>query len=66
MNLFSNMNMGESEGLSDLHNLKGYRKSEIVLQELKKEYKQRDIEKRQGMKLDEHSKRLANFATELD
>jgi len=33
---------------------------------MKQEYKQREIEKRQGMKVDEHSKRLANFANEVD
>lgn len=47
-------------------NLKGYKKSEFVLQEMRRQYKQREIEKRQGMKMEEHSKRLANFANEVD
>eukprot|EP00347_Sterkiella_histriomuscorum_P022344 403330810 len=51
---------------TDVKNMKGFKKSEYILQELKKQLKQKEIEKRQGMKVDEHSQRLATFANEVD
>ena len=53
-------------GKEEVASLKGFKKSEFQLREIKRQYKQREIEKRQGMKLEEHSKRLASFANEID
>lgn len=55
-----------SLGSVDEKPLKGFKKSEFVIENLKKWYKQSEIEKRQGMKLEEHTQKLASFTNEVD
>jgi len=56
----------QNEQTDDPFELKGYMKSERELRHLHQQVRQEEIERRQGMKLEEHSKRLEKFVSEID